>query len=158
MIQLIGKNSFSVSEKKYDEGNVNYVSSGAFNNGVINKLQPKTGEILDKGHCITVSPLDGSAFWQEEDFMGRGGSGASISMLYNNNLNNLRALFVCSVIRNTAQKFGYSDLLNSKNLRTLVLKLPATVDGQPDWEYMESYMKAVMEESKLVITRLQSII
>ena len=143
------------SEKNYEAGEVNYVSSGAFNNGITNHLQPKDGEELDKGHCITVSPLDGSSFWQEEDFMGRGGSGASISMLYNDNLNDLRALFVCSVIRNTAQKFGYSDLLNSKNLRTLNLKLPATSDGQPDWDYMESWMKAVMEESEKSLENLK---
>lgn len=143
------------SEKNYEEGDVNYVSSGAFNNGVANHLKPKDGEELDKGHCITVSPLDGSAFWQKDDFMGRGGSGASISMLYNDNLNDLRALFICSVIRNTAQKFGYSDLLNSKNLRTLNLKLPATPDGQPDWGYMESYIKAVMEESEKSLENLK---
>lgn len=143
------------SKKNYEEGDVNYVSSGTFNNGVANHLKPKDGEELDKGHCITVSPLDGSAFWQEDDFMGRGGSGASISMLYNDNLNNLRALFICSIIRNTAQKFGYSDLLNSKNLRTLNLKLPATSDGQPDWDYMESYMKAVMEESEKSLENLK---
>ena len=145
------------SEKNYEEGDVNYVSSGAFNNGVANRLKPKDDEELDKGHCITVSPLDGSAFWQENDFMGRGGSGASISMLYNDNLNDLRALFVCSIIRNTAQKFGYSDLLNSKNLRTLKLKLPATPDGQPDWDYMESYMKAVMEESEKSLENLKKV-
>lgn len=143
------------SEKSYEAGEVDYVSSGAFNNGIANHLQPKDGEELDKGHCITVSPLDGSSFWQEEDFMGRGGSGASISMLYNDNLNDLRALFICSVIRNTARKFGYSDLLNSKNLRTLNLKLPATSDSQPNWDYMESYMKTVMEESEKSLENLK---
>lgn len=65
------------SEKKYCEGEINYVSSGAFNNGVANKLMPLPNELLDRGGCITVSPLDGSSFYQEEDFLGRGGSGAS---------------------------------------------------------------------------------
>ena len=44
-------------------------------------------EILDKGNCITVSPVDGSAFYQEKDFLGRGGAGSSIILLYNENLN-----------------------------------------------------------------------
>ena len=143
------------SEKKYSEGDIRYVSSGAFNNGVANYLEPKSDETLDRGHCITVSPLDGASFWQDEDFMGRGGSGASISMLYNDNLNELRALFICSVIRNTAQRFGYSDLLNSTNLKTLELTLPVASDGQPDWDYMESYMKVVMEESEKALSNLK---
>lgn len=29
-----------------------------------------------------------------------------------------------------------------------MILLPATADGAPDWEYMESYVKSVMEKSK----------
>ena len=147
------------SEKNYEEGEINYVSSGASNNGVTKRLTPKPNEQLDKGHCITVSPLDGSSFWQDKDFMGRGGSGASISMLYNNSLNEFRALFICSVIRNTAKKYGYSDLLNSTNLKTLILKLPTTHSGEPDWQYMENYMKAIVNKQNHVVeclTKLQA--
>ena len=121
------------SEKKYCEGEINYVSSGAFNNGVANKLMPLPNELLDRGGCITVSPLDGSSFYQEEDFLGRGGSGASISILYNSHLNRNNALFICSVIRSSANGFGYTDLLNGENLKSLTIKLPVDKTGQPDW-------------------------
>lgn len=50
------------SQSKYDDGDVPFVASGNHNNGVLKYLCPKTGEILDKGNCITVSPIDGSAF------------------------------------------------------------------------------------------------
>lgn len=145
------------SAKQYSEGNVRYVSSGAFNNGVANYLEPKDDEALDIGHCITVSPLDGSAFWQDEDFMGRGGSGASISMLYNENLTEMRALFICSIIRNTASKFGYTNLLNSKNLKTLILKLPVTPAGTPDWPYMEEYMRGIQSRADAALDALSAV-
>lgn len=122
------------SEKYYEEGIVNYVSSGAFNNGVIKCLKPKEGEVLDKGHCITVSPLDGSSFWQENDFLGRGGSGASIALLYNDNLNQLNALFICSVIKKSAVKYGYANLLNGNNLKNLEVILPAITKYIPDFD------------------------
>lgn len=121
------------SEKYYEEGTVNYVSSGAFNNGVMKCLKPKEGEVLDKGHCITVSPLDGSSFWQENDFLGRGGSGASIALLYNDNLNQLNALFICSVIKKSAGKYGYANLLNGNNLKNLEVILPAITKYIPDF-------------------------
>ncbi len=131
------------SEKKYCDGEINYVSSGAFNNGVANKLMPLPNELLDRGGCITVSPLDGSSFYQEEDFLGRGGSGASISILYNSHLNRNNALFICSVIRSSANGFGYTDLLNGENLKSLTIKLPVDKTGQADWAYMEEYMRKV---------------
>lgn len=139
------------SEKKYCEGEINYVSSGAFNNGVANKLMPLPNELLDRGGCITVSPLDGSSFYQEEDFLGRGGSGASISILYNSHLNRNNALFICSVIRSSANGFGYTDLLNGENLKSLTIKLPVDKTGQPDWAYMEEYMRKVEERVKKTI-------
>lgn len=143
------------SEKKYCEGEINYVSSGAFNNGVANKLMPLPNELLDRGGCITVSPLDGSSFYQEEDFLGRGGSGASISILYNSHLNRNNALFICSVIRSSANGFGYTDLLNGENLKSLTIKLPMDKTGQPDWAYMEEYMRKVEEKAKNVLNHFE---
>ena len=143
------------SEKKYCEGEINYVSSGAFNNGVANKLMPLPNELLDRGGCITVSPLDGSSFYQEEDFLGRGGSGASISILYNSHLNRNNALFICSVIRSSANGFGYTDLLNGENLKSLTIKLPVDKTGQPDWAYMEEYMRKVDEKAKNVLNHFE---
>lgn len=144
------------SEKKYCEGEINYVSSGAFNNGVANKLMPLPNELLDRGGCITVSPLDGSSFYQEEDFLGRGGSGASISILYNSHLNRNNALFICSVIRSSANGFGYTDLLNGENLKSLTIKLPMDKTGQPDWAYMEEYMKMMQEKTENVLNQFIS--
>lgn len=143
------------SEKKYCEGEINYVSSGAFNNGVANKLMPLPNELLDRGGCITVSPLDGSSFYQEEDFLGRGGSGASISILYNSHLNKNNALFICSVIRSSANGFGYTDLLNGENLKSLTIKLPMDKTGQPDWAYMEEYMRKVEERVKVTMEKYE---
>lgn len=138
----------SRSEKNYTEGNVKYVSSGCVNNGVVKYLEPINDEDLDKGKCITVSPLDGSSFWQADDFLGRGGSGASISMLYNKNLNKYNSQFICSIIKRSADKFNYQDLLCGGNLKNLIIKLPVDLNSEPDWNYMEQYMKNIEEKVK----------
>lgn len=110
--------------KSYSEGKTPYVSSGSFNNGIVSYLEPMADEKIEKGQCITVSPLDGSAFFQEEDFLGRGGAGSAISLLYNLNLTRYNALFICTIIKIMAEKFGYNDALTSDNLRKLRIKLP----------------------------------
>ncbi len=145
---------------KYNEGDIPYVSSGSVNNGIVSYLEPKYEEQLEKGNCITVSPLDGSAFFQEKDFLGRGGAGSAISLLYNPNLSKYNALFICTVIKNASNRFDYSDALTSDNLKSLTIKLPVlhekngdlyfddtkeySDDGYvPDWLYMEEYMRKV---------------
>lgn len=149
------KSPASRKMQTYDIGNIPYVSSGAVNNGIVSYLKPKDGEQLEKGHCITVSPLDGTSFYQKCDFLGRGGAGSAISLLYNDNLTELNALFICTVIKQSAYRFGYNDALTSDNLKHLIIKLPATPNGQPDWAYMESYMKQIMEESEKSLENLR---
>lgn len=141
------------------------MSSGSINNGIISYLEPNEDEELEKGNCITVSPLDGSSFYQEDDFLGRGGAGSAISLLYNDNLTRYNALFICTVIKIMAQKFDYNDALTSDNLKTLKISLPAQKDKNgefsidvnkqysdegfiPDWDYMEQYMKAIEEKAQ----------
>ena len=125
------------TQNKYNEGLVPYVSSGAFNNGICGYLEPKDEKDIDKGNCITVSPLDGTSFYQEKDFLGRGGSGASILKLYNTHLSKYNALFICSVIRRIADRFGYSDLLNGDNLKNLSIKLPIHKIYAPDFAKLQ---------------------
>ena len=48
-------------QTKYFPGEVPFVASGNYNNGVQSYVQPEENDILDKGGCITVSPVDGSA-------------------------------------------------------------------------------------------------
>lgn len=109
------------SIKTYNEGDIPYVSSGGVNNGIVSYLEPKEGEKLEKGNCITVSPLDGSSFYQEADFLGRGGAGSAISMLYNEKLSKYSGLFIYTIIKISAKKFDYSDALTGDNL---IIKLP----------------------------------
>lgn len=160
--------------KSYSEGEIPYVSSGSYNNGIVSFLEPKEGERLEKGNCITVSPLDGSAFYQEDNFLGRGGAGSAISLLYNENLTRYNSLFICTIIKLTATKFGYSDALTSDNLKTLKIKLPTQYkkDGtikidlekkysdegyQPDWLGMGKYMEEREKQATYLLDKFQSI-
>ena len=162
------------SMKTYNDGDVPYVSSGSINNGITSYLEPKEDEELEKGNCITVSPLDGASFFQEDDFLGRGGAGSAISMLYNDNLSKYNGMFICTIIKISAQKFDYSDALTGGNLSNLVIKLPvlhnedgsAYIDAEkrysddgyvPDWKYMNNYMKSIEPKAQKRIELIKSI-
>ena len=144
------------SQANYEDGDVPFVASGNFNNGVIKYLQPKENEILDSGNCITVSPIDGSSFYQEDDFLGRGGAGSSIILLYNPNLNLYNGYFIATVIRTVCRKYAYSDMANKDTIGAEKIKLPVDETGNPDFSYMESYMKNLELAVSSSLTDLQS--
>lgn len=132
------------SIKQYELGDIPFVASGNFNNGIELYVEPKVDEQLDKGGCISISPVGGFAFFQETDFLGRGGAGSSILLLYHKNLNRFNALFLCSILSKSCERYGYGDMCSAEKLKSELLLLPADSLGQPDWAYMENYIKQVI--------------
>lgn len=147
----------SRSKVNYEIGDVPFVASGNYNNGVVDYLSPNNDEELDKGNCITVSPLDGSSFYQKRDFLGRGGAGSAIIMLYNKKLNEFNGLFVASVIRRALVKYTYNDQLSSSVIVSEKIKLPVDSNGEPDWNYMENYMKAIEDKVCKSLSMLEKV-
>ncbi|MGN0513049.1 MAG: restriction endonuclease subunit S [Lachnospiraceae bacterium] len=129
------------SEKQYKFGNVPFVASGNVNNGVIKCCTPNENENLDTGNCITVSPVDGSTFYQGYDFLGRGGAGSSILMLYNSAINKYSGLFIARMIRQTCSKYSYGKMGNQESIKREKIMLPIDQFGAPDYAFMEQYIK-----------------
>ncbi len=133
---------------KYDTGLTPYVTGTEANNGVIGYVSAPAKDV-SKGKCISVDPIKGFACWQSDDFVGRGFSGASINLLYNENLNEENALYICTAIEKVSKSVAaYTNLFNSYRLADAEIKLPVIEQDVPDWEYMAKYIKAV---EKIVI-------
>lgn len=126
------------SKDDYEEGDVPFVASGAINNGVMKCCKPKDNEKLDKP-CITVSPVDGSAFYQAYDFLGRGGAGSSVLLLRSDHNELLSGQFVSRMISQTCSKYTYGHMGNKESIKREIIQLPATDDDLPDYRYMTNY-------------------
>ena len=141
---------FEVSRPKsrnkddYDFGNTPFVASGALNNGVMKCCDAKQDEQLDAGNCITVSPVDGSTFYQPMDFLGRGGAGSSILMLRSDWLNLYLGQFIARTVRQTCSKYTYGHMGNKDSIKRERIMLPIDDSGEPDYAYMEQYSKNMM--------------
>lgn len=138
----------SRSQLSYTDGDVAFVASGNVNNGVAKWCQPKKGEGLDAGNCITVSPLDGSSFYHKEAFLGRGGAGSAILVLRCNQLNEQNGLFIATCLRRSFAKYSYADQLNSISISHETVRLPVTISDSPDWDYMNYFMSNVIERTE----------
>ena len=134
-----------------NEGKVPFVASAAFNNGVEKYVEIKEDELLDKGNCISVSAIGGFSFYQENGFIGRGGAGSAIKLLYNEYINEKNALFICSILQKTLSKYDYNTMLSGTKLKKEFIYLPVGNDKKPDWKFMEDYSKNIYKQvSKLV--------
>lgn len=142
-----------MSKKDLEDGDIPRVTVSNFNNGITGYY----ADSEDKNYrtyenFISVSFL-GTIFYQPDK--------VSLDMKVHclkpldYDLNVYSAGYMVSVIRKAISNFAYSDQLSSTVLADLEFALPATPDGQPDWTYMESYMKAVMEESEKSLENLK---
>lgn len=132
------------NKNDYQAGDIPFVASGSVNNGVMKFCEPFESERLDDGCCITVSPVDGSTFFQPMNFLGRGGAGSSILMLRCSGLNLYRGQFIARAIQQTCSKYTYGHMGNKDNIKRERIMLPVTESGEPDYEYMEQYAKNLM--------------
>lgn len=131
--------------ENYKKGDIPYVSTAATNNAVINFIE-KDKNILTSAFAITVDPIKGTCFFHDYDFVGRGFSGASVNVLRNINLNKHNGMFICSAIEKTSKlKASYGYLFNSNRLKMAVILLPIDSKGNPNWQFMEDYIKQEMK-------------
>ncbi len=127
----------------YKDGDVPFVASGACNNGVMKCCKPKIDDKLDDAGCITVSPVDGSSFFQPYDFLGRGGAGSSVLMLYNDCVNEKNGVFVARMISQTCSKYSYGHMGNKDSIKRETIQLPVNEDEHIDWNYMSDRVGSI---------------
>lgn len=133
----------------YEIGDIPFVASGSVNNGVMKCCKPLENEKLDKAGCITVSPVDGSAFYQPYPFLGRGGAGSSILMLYADNINLYSGQFIAKMISNTcACKYTYGHMGNKDGIKRERIMLPIDKNKNPDYQFMEDYVKELISKKR----------
>ena len=104
MFDIIRVNGLPI--ENYKIGSVPYISTSSTNNGLVSFVISDIKSISNK-NTISIDPIKGKVFYHKYNFVGRGFSGASINLLYNNNINENIALFLCTIIENTASKKSY---------------------------------------------------
>lgn len=138
-----------IEKKSLLDGNIPRITVMGTNNGICgyyaNNIDDKNYRIYE--NFISVSFL-GTVFYQKEQ--------ASLDMKVhclkpiNIELNEYTGLFLVTAIGKSLKTSTYSDQISSKVLAGLSIKLPVDETGNPDFSYMELYMKnlefAVSEE------------
>ena len=123
-----------------DSGSVSFIGRTDINNGLQAKVNVESNKII-KGNCITISMVGTNiALWQPEEFT----ASQNIAVLKRKNLNVFIALFICTLINFEMKlKFNYGRTVNKVDIEKMILKLPVTCHGEPDWKFMENYISTL---------------
>lgn len=123
-----------------------YVSSTFMNNGVDDYVSNKDKvRIFD--NCLTLanSGSVGSSFYQPYKFV----ASDHITALKTNSFSKYVYLFIATMTARLSQKYDFNREINDKRINREIIMLPVNVENQPDYEYMENYMKYI-EQQKLL--------
>ena len=130
----------------YKEGKIPYITTSSINNGLNSFID--TEDNISIKNCISIDPIGGKSFYHDYDFVGRGGAGSAINLLYNNNIDKYSGLFICRVLESSSfSKASYGVQLNGNRLKNLKLLLPIDKNDEPHWGYMSQFMKKLEKEN-----------
>jgi len=125
------------------EGNTPFIGSIDSNNGLRQMINHKP---IHQGNTISIN-YNGSvaeAFYQPVSFY----ASDDVNILYPKfELNKYIALFIITIIRKEKYRFNYGRKWHMERMRISKIKLPVNNEGNPDFDFMEKYIKSLMFSS-----------
>ena len=132
-----------IVEKNHIEGSTPLVSSYGQGNGVTNFIgnEEKVKKFTD---CISIAnggSSAGKAFYHPYTFT----AADHVTQCWSKDLNKYQYLFLATVMTKALTgKYSFSHEISDLRLAKERIMLPTTESGEPDYEYMEKYIKNLM--------------
>lgn len=122
-------------------GKLAYYSASDTNNGVTDFISNPL--FIEKENAIVCTTF-GQAYYAMPNFT----TSDEITILKNKNINKYTGLFISMCIEKNRSKYAFGRKAFSNKLMNDKIMLPVDKDGNPDYEFMEEYMKE--KESKTI--------
>ena len=90
-------------------------------------------------NCLTIanSGSVGSVFYHDYMFI----ASDHVTALVNSKLTKLQYLFIASSLSKIGEKYSFNREINDARIQREIIQLPVGINGQPDFDFMEQYMK-----------------
>ncbi len=122
-----------------DENAIAYVTRTDQDNGVKSLVCSIGLTNIESGNAIVVGDTTSTISYQPNPFV----AGEHIIAARANWLNKYTGLFVTCLLKRERYRYSYGRAYKLDLIRNTKIKLPATPDGKPDWQYMENYIKSL---------------
>lgn len=121
------------------DNTIRFISRTEMNNGCDCYVLNNDLSGIEKGNAIAIGDTTATCFYQGEDFV----CGDHMVICRADWINLHTALFIISILKQEKYKYSYGRAFKMELISNTMLKLPATADNTPDWDYMERYIKSL---------------
>lgn len=143
-----------------DEG-INFVGRSALTNGVactVTSVEDKKGNTVQPYPAgditIALGGSIGAAFVQDREFY----TSQNVCVLHTDNpsiTERVKWFVAASITASCGNYEAFTNELNGHIRTDFIIRLPMDKTGQPDWAYMEEYMRKVEEKAKNVLNHFE---
>lgn len=119
------------------DGEIPLVTAGMERQGVATYIA-KGGELFS-GRNITID-MFGNVFYRNYSFY----ADDNILVLNGQHRTELELIYIVGVLQYLSEMYSYKDQFRLNSYMRTLLPLPIDAHGQPDWAYMENYIKQVI--------------
>ncbi len=138
----------SASELLTNGNEIFYIGAKKNDNGIMAGVKT-VDNLISKGNSIVfIGDGQGSigyATYQPIDFIGS----TTLTVGYSKHLNKYNAMFLVTVLDSERYRYSFGRKYGKTIVHNAQIKLPATQKGEPDWEFMENYIKSLPYSSSL---------
>lgn len=122
------------------KGNIPYVSSTSLNNGIDNFIGNKSN-VRVFSNCLTIanSGSVGASFYHPYECIGSD----HITHLKKDGMNKYVYMFISTLTNRFSEKYNFNREINDARISREKIMLPINENEEPDFEYMEQYMKNI---------------
>ncbi|MCI5893027.1 MAG: restriction endonuclease subunit S [Clostridiales bacterium] len=121
------------------DNTIRFISRTEMNNGCDCYVLNNDLSGIEKANAIAIGDTTATCFYQGEDFV----CGDHMVICRADWLNLYTALFLISILKQEKYKYSYGRAFKMDLISNTIIKLPSTPDNEPDWNYMEQYIKSI---------------
>lgn len=129
------------------EGDIAYVSSTKFNNGVNNYITPPNYMKIYK-NCITIanSGSVGATFYHDYNFVAS--DHVTVLWLKDRPLTKKIAMYLITLLEKLGDNYFFNREMSDKRISKDYIKLPVDDNGKVNWNYIENFMDEIIPVAK----------
>ena len=127
------------------DGEIRFIGASAINNGVTAQISNE--EKLHPANTITITYNGsvGEAFYQDKEFW----ASDDVNVLYPKfEMNQYIALFIIPLLKAAGRKYAFVDKWKKETMEKDTIMLPVDENGNPNFPYMETYMKGITKSTQ----------
>ncbi len=145
--QIINSKAYHKTNLTETHKGLAYITRTNFNNGYDCSVKNTNNLKINPSNTIVFGAENATFFYQPFQYI----TGNKMYYISHPKFNKFNCLFLVTVLNKSIQKcgFGFGQGLTATRLKNRAIYLPITPDFQPDYTYMENYMK-YLEQKKLL--------